>query len=76
MNLKLFESLQSVVTSDGQPAAVQMSIEAWRRLLDWLEAVEDRAAVKDPLPRLREGPQRSGALRWNDIESEWNAPAQ
>ncbi len=74
--VEMLESVQFVVIPDGRPAAVQMSIEAWRRLLDWLEDVEDRAVVKDLLPRLREGPQRSGALRWNDIESEWDAPAE
>jgi len=39
--------------------------------LDWLEDVEDRAMVKALLPRLCEGPHRGGALRWDDIESEW-----
>lgn len=74
--IEMLESVQFVVTPDGRAAAVQMSIEAWRSLLDWLEAVEDRAAVKAILPTLRKGPHQSGALRWDDIESEWDASAQ
>ncbi len=70
--IEILESLQFVVTPDGRPAAVQMSMEAWKGLLDWLEDVEDRAAVKALLPKLREGPHSSGALRWDDIESEWD----
>jgi hypothetical protein len=50
-----------------------MSMDAWKTLLEWLEDVEDRALVKAMLPQLRQGPQRSGALRWEDVKSDWNA---
>jgi len=74
--IEMLESVQFVVTPDGRPAAIQMSMEAWKDLLDWLEDVEDRATVKALLPRLREGPYSGGALRWDDIESEWDASAE
>ncbi len=74
--IEMLESVQFVVTPDGRPAAVQMSMGAWRDLLDWLEDVEDRATVKALLPKLREGPHSSGALRWDDIESEWDVSAK
>jgi len=74
--IEMLESVQFVVYPDGRPAAVQMSVEAWRGLLDWLEDVEDRATVRDLLPKLRAGPQRSGALCWDDIESKWDASAE
>lgn len=45
--------------------------QAINHTLDWLEDVEERATVEALLPRLRAGPYRGGALRWNDIESEW-----
>jgi hypothetical protein len=68
---ELLQSVQYVVYPDGRPAAVQMSMDAWNNLLDWMEDIEDRTLVKAILPKLRQGPQRSGALRWNDIKNEW-----
>lgn len=67
----MLESVQFVVTADGRPTVVQMNMGAWKDLLDWLEDVEDRATARALLPRLREGPCRGGALRWDDIENEW-----
>lgn len=71
--IEILQSVQYVVHLDGRPAAVQMSMDAWRTLLEWLEDVEDRALVKAVLPKLRQGPQRIGALRWDDVKSDWNA---
>jgi hypothetical protein len=71
--LEMLQSVQYVVYPDGRPAAVQMSMDAWKTLLEWLEDVEDRALVKAMLPELRQGPRRSGALRWEDVKSDWNA---
>jgi len=71
--LEMLQSVQYVVYPDGRPAAVQMSIGAWKTLLALLEDVEDRAHVKAMLPKLRQGPQRGGALRWEDVKSDWDA---
>ena len=60
----MLESVQLVVGPDGRPTAVQMGIEAWNALLDWLEEIEDRAIVKDAVPKLRPGPKAGVALRW------------
>ncbi|OIO98843.1 MAG: hypothetical protein AUK03_00585 [Anaerolineae bacterium CG2_30_64_16] len=72
--VEMLQSVQYVVDPDGRPTAVQMSIDAWETLLRWLEDVEDRALVRAMLPRLRQGPQRAGALRWDDVKDEWDAP--
>jgi len=69
----MLESVQFVVGPDGRPTAVQMGIEAWNVLLDWLEENEDRAIVKDAIPRLRLGPKAAGALRWGEVRAEWDA---
>lgn len=71
--VEMLQSVQYVVYPDGRPAAVQMSMDTWNALLAWLEDVEDRALVKAVLPKLRQGPQRSGALRWEDVKGDWNA---
>jgi len=61
--LAMLETVQFVVGPDGRPTAAQMGIEAWNPLLDWLEENEDRAIVKDAMPKLRLGPKVAGALR-------------
>jgi len=70
--LEILESAQFVVDHEGRPSAVQIGIEAWDLLLDWLEDLEDRALVKEALPRLREGPKMAGALRWDAVRLEWD----
>ena len=70
--LTMLESVQFVVGPDGRPTAVQMGIEAWNALLDWLEENEDRAMVKDAIPKLRLGPKAAGALRWREVRAEWD----
>jgi hypothetical protein len=68
--LTMLESVQFVVGPDGRPIAVQMGIESWNALLDWLEENEDRAIVKDTIPKLRLGPKVAGALRWGEVRAE------
>ena len=71
-NLEIFKSVQFVVGQDGRPSAVQMDIETWETLLDWLEDTEDRALIKQALPKLRSHPAQAGTLRWDDVKSEWD----
>jgi hypothetical protein len=70
LNLEAFKSVQFVVGQDGRPSAVQMDIETWESLLDWLEDTEDRALIKQALPKLRSHPAQAGALRWDEMKSE------
>jgi hypothetical protein len=70
--LTMLESVQFVVGPDGRPTAVQMGIESWNALLDWLEENEDRAIVKDAIPNLRPGPKEAGALRWGEAVLNWH----
>jgi hypothetical protein len=74
LNLEALKSVQFVVGQDGHPSAVQMDIEAWESLLNWLEDTEDRMLVKQTLPKLRSHPAQAGALRWDDVKSEWDNP--
>jgi len=72
--LEILKSVQFVVNREGKPAAVQLDIEAWELLLDWLEDLEDREIATEVLPRLREEPGKVGALRWEDVRAEWDLP--
>jgi hypothetical protein len=69
------QSVQFVVGKDGQQTGVLLDIADWEALLDWLEDVEDRVLVQSMLPRLRLGPKKAGALRWEEAEAEWDDEA-
>lgn len=71
LNLKLLENVRYVVDSQGRKAAVQLDLNAWDALLNYLEETEDRALVKETLQRLIDGPQKSGAVSWDEAEKEW-----
>ncbi len=75
INLETLKSVQFVVGPDGQPSAVQLDIETWESLLDWLEDVDDRALVKQVLPKLRSHPTNAGALRWDNVKADWDDDA-
>ena len=65
-------SVEFIVGRDGKRRAAVLEIAAWETLIDWLEDVEDRAIVRDALPRLRIGPEKAEALRWEEVEAEWS----
>ncbi|MEW5938820.1 MAG: hypothetical protein AB1750_04105 [Chloroflexota bacterium] len=50
---------------------VQMKVKVWKALLEYLEDVEDRPVIKAFLKKLVNGPQKVGALDWNEIEGQW-----
>jgi len=71
-DMNMLNEVKFVVDQQGKPAAVQISIEAWESLLAYLEDIEDRKLVKASLAKLSKGPLESGAIRWDDIRSEWD----
>ncbi len=74
LSLAMLKSIQFVIGQDGRPTAVQIGIDAWNSLLDWLENNEDRALVKASIPQLRNGPTKIKVMHWKDIRDEWNDP--
>ncbi len=70
--LSALQDVQFIVDREGQQTGVFLSLDDWEALLDWLEDLEDRALVRSILPRLRQGPDRAGALPWARVEAEWN----
>jgi hypothetical protein len=65
-------SVRFVVDPTGNKTDVVVPWAAWQELLAWLEEADDRAVVREWLPRLKAGPTRGGALRWSDIADEWD----
>ncbi|CAG0928097.1 hypothetical protein TFLX_00742 [Thermoflexales bacterium] len=71
LGLEALKSVRFVVGRDGRPAAVQLDMETWEALLDYLEDTEDRETVKSMVAKLRAGPQKSKAVHWSDVQAEW-----
>ena len=71
LTLNALKSLQFVVDASGKQAAVQVGMDDWRRLLDYFEELEDRAVIKQMLSRLKSGPEKSGALDWQENRGQW-----
>jgi hypothetical protein len=71
LGLEALKSVRFVVGRDGRPAAVQLDMETWEALLDYLEDTEDRETVKSMVVKLRAGPQKSQAVHWSDVQAEW-----
>lgn len=65
--LDVLKDIRFVLDAKGKEAAVQVSIRDWKALLAYLEEVEDRLTVREKISRLRKGPQKSGALAWQDV---------
>jgi hypothetical protein len=67
-----FRSVRFIMSQEGQETGVLLEMKDWQVLLDWLEDLEDRALVQSILPRLQRGPQGAGALRWEEVEADWD----
>ena len=70
-DLMMLTNARYLVDAQGRRTAVQLSIEDWEALLDYVEGLEDRAVVRGALARLRRGPQEAGALRWDELRARW-----
>ena len=71
VTLDALKNVRFVVDASGKESAVQVSIKDWKTLLEYLEEVEDRSALKEKISRLRKGPEKSGALAWQDVQGQW-----
>ena len=71
VTLDALKNVRFVVDASGKESAVQVSIKDWKTLLEYLEEVEDRSVVKGKIARLRKGPEKSSALDWREVQSQW-----
>lgn len=65
------KNVRFVLDASGKQAAVQVSIDDWRKILEYFEELEDRASIKNLLSRLKLGPERSRALDWQEARDQW-----
>ena len=71
VTLDALKNVRFVVDASGNQAAVQVDMEDWRKLLGYFEELEDRVVVKQLLSHLKLGPQKSGALDWQETRGQW-----
>ncbi len=71
VTLDTLKNVRFVLDASGKQAAVQVSMDDWRKLLEYFEELEDRASIKSLLHRLRLGPEKSGALDWREARGQW-----
>lgn len=64
-------TLQFLVDKNGNRSAVQLGIQDWQALVQYLEDLEDRAIVKDKLARLMKHPLQAGAIPWEEAKKAW-----
>ena len=72
---EVLSSARYLVNTQGSKTDVVLSLSVWEKVLTWLEDMDDRTIVQEWLPRLQAGPVSSGALRWDDVATEWENDA-
>ena len=60
---EVLSSARYLVDAKGAKTDVVLSLSVWRNLLALLEDLDDRAVVREWLPKLHAGPVTSGALQ-------------
>ncbi len=72
----VLDNVHVVVGSDGRPAAVQVDIETWRKIIAALEDAEDVELARSALAELEAAgghPERAGWMRLEELEWVWGA---
>jgi hypothetical protein len=57
-----------IVDAAGSTTDVILPMPVWEKLLSWLEDREDSEIVRQWLPRLKMGPEKAGAIPWDEVE--------
>jgi hypothetical protein len=70
--IEAMRSARYLVDGKGVKTDIIFSMTIWEKLIAWLEEREDRRLLEEWLPRLRLGPQKAGALRWQEVVGEWD----
>lgn len=73
INIAAFKTIRVLVDQNGQPSDIQISVQEWEALIEWIEDLEDRALIKSLAAKLQQGPNTSKTLRWEDVRQEWLA---
>jgi hypothetical protein len=72
--LDSLNSARFVMNPQGERVAVQLNLEDWGRILDYLELQDDRSLVRSAqmqLKTLRQG-DTQGWIAWDQVQAEWD----
>ncbi len=69
---EVLSSARYIINAEGNKTDIVLPLPIWEKLLEWLEDQEDRALVREMLPRLKMGPEKAGALSWDEIADAWD----
>ncbi len=65
-------SARYMINAEGNKTDIILPLPVWEKLLAWLEDQDDRTFVREMLPRLKMGPEKAGALSWDQIADQWD----
>ncbi len=71
--LEALSSARFVINPQGERVAVQLNLEDWEQILDYLELQDDRSLVRSAqiqLKALRQG-EMNGWVAWDQEQTEW-----
>ncbi|MCX6044712.1 MAG: hypothetical protein NT075_06325 [Chloroflexi bacterium] len=65
-------SARYMTNAEGNKTDIILPLPIWEKLLVWLEEQDDRALVREMLPRLKMGQEKAGALSWDQVSAQWD----
>ncbi len=65
-------SARYMINAEGNKTDIILPLPVWEKLLAWLEDQDDRALVREMLPHLNMGPEKAGALSWDQVADQWD----
>jgi hypothetical protein len=71
IDIDSLKQIRFVVDPKGRKSAVQVDLNTWAALMQYLEDLEDRVLIKEKLARLSVHPENSGAIPWEETRGEW-----
>ena len=72
--LEALNSARFVTNPQGERVAVQLNLEDWERILDYLELQDDRSLVRSAqmqLKALHQG-ETNGWMAWEQVQADWD----
>ena len=70
-NIDSLKPIHYVIDQEGRKSAIQVDLNTWIELMQYMEDLEDRAVVKEKLDHLCKGPEESEAVSWTESRHEW-----
>ncbi len=72
--LEALNSARFVINPQGERVAVQLNLEDWEQILDYLELQDDRSLVRSAQTQLKALRQNETSqwIDWEQVKAEWD----